>query len=130
MSIDVYELIDEKLLHLYKTLRRKSKHVNLLLIQTDYLNNFHFFWIKNLPWLFKKFTVLEKSFLDESQKSENQSEIMNEVEDIIVQKANKLKTVHSVETSCVIFDHPSNDLQRPKLQQTKEWGYLSENLKK
>ena len=110
ISIDVYTLCDDndddqKISPLHKAIRRKVKHIDLLLIQTA--NIFHYVWIKNLSRLLKDFTVLSERFSDDvakSAQSENRLDIMDKVRGIIYQKAKKQNTEELVETSKRKFD--------------------------
>ena len=63
ISIDIYVLHSEKILLCDKSVERKPKHNDLLLIW----KNFHHVWIKNLPWLLRNFTVLSERLQEENE---------------------------------------------------------------
>ena len=108
ISIDVCTASDKNISPVYKTVRKKLKHVDSLLIQS--LNNFYYVWIKSLLWLLKGLTILPKIFPVNAEiaQSKNGLKITDEVRDIILQKAKILKTAESVQTSRQIFDQEYN----------------------
>ena len=113
ISIETFiMLIDGNILPLHKTSRRKPKHADLLLIQSDTENSFHYVWIKNLHRLLKKFKVLQESFAEKCQEAELKIDLQ------------------SVETYNHAFGLHSDDLQHQNLQQLQESNSRSENCSK
>ena len=112
ISIDIYILHNEKILLFYKSVERKPKQIDLLIIQN--LKNFHYVWIKNLSWLLRNFTVSSESFQEKKigvTQSKNGSEFMEEVRGNILKK---LKPEASKETSRQIYDLHSYELRQTK----------------
>ena len=120
ISIDIYILQNENISLAYKSLDRKPKHVDLLLIKT--VKNFHYVWIKNLPWLLKSFEVSRKNFQEKNEvtQSENSSEIMDKFRNNILQKVIKLNLEDSKETPGQLFDFSSNFQHRKELDSEKK----------
>ena len=124
ISIDIYNLHNEKISALHKTVERKPKHVDLLLIRT--LKDFHYVCIKDLPKLLKSLMGLPRSYSEKNKlaEPENSSEIVDKYRDIIYQKRKKLKLEGSVQTSRRMIDyysvHQHNDSEKSTMDSSTQ----------